>query len=392
MRIGIPRETFPGERRVSLTPSMLSRLAQAGHEFIVEQDAGNQAGFPDSEYAQKGATLASRAQVFSQADILAQVRTAGANGEAAASDYPQLRAGQAIIGFCEPLGKPTAAQQVAATGALLFSMELMPRISRAQSMDALSSMATVSGYKAIVMAAELLPRMFPMMMTAAGTIAPARVLVIGAGVAGLQAIATAKRLGAVVFGQDIRPAVREQVESLGARFLDLGLQAGAAETSGGYAKEMAKDFYKNQSALLAGVVADSDVVVATAAVPGRKAPMLIPEAMVEKMRPGSVIIDLAAEHGGNCELTKPGRTVREHGVLIVGPLNLASTVPYHASQMYSRNVSAFLLHILKEGKIQPESDDPIVRETLVTRDGQIVHPMVQEALARTRAPAGSRES
>jgi NAD(P) transhydrogenase subunit alpha len=392
MKIGIPRETFPGERRVSLTPSLVSRVAGAGHEVVVEHGAGDHAGFPDSEYAEKGAVLGSREDVFRRAEVLANVRTAGANEEAGPADYARLKAGQAVIGFCEPLGKPEAAERIASTGCLLFAMELMPRISRAQSMDALSSMATVSGYKAVVMAAELLPRMFPMMMTAAGTIAPARVLVIGAGVAGLQAIATAKRLGAVVFAQDIRPAVREQVESLGARFLDLGLQAAAAETAGGYAKAMDKDFYKRQGDLLAGAVADSDVVISTAAVPGRKAPMLIPAAMVEKMRPGSVLIDLAAEHGGNCELTRPGRTVREHGVLIVGPLNLASSVPYHASQMYSRNVTAFLLHILKEGKIQPESEDPIVKETLVTREGRIVHPLVQEALTRTRATAGSLES
>jgi NAD(P) transhydrogenase subunit alpha len=273
--------------------------------------------------------------------------------------------------------------ELALTGASLLSMELMPRITRAQGMDSLSSMATIAGYKAAILAADALPRMFPMLMTAAGTVAPARVLVIGAGVAGLQAIATARRLGAVVSGYDIRPAVKEQIESLGARFVTLALETEAAQGQGGYAKAMGEDFYRRQRELMGDVIANHDVVITTAAVPGRKAPILVTKEMVMRMPPGSVIVDTAAEHGGNCELTRPGETTVEYGVSILGPLNLPSTIPYHASQMYSRNIAAFFAHLVAKGELRIDLSDEITRATLVTYQGEIVHRQVRQALGLT---------
>ncbi len=381
MTVGVPKETFPGERRVALTPIVVERLAKAGLAVLIEQGAGLAAGFQDEEYGQRGARLASsRAEVFADADVILQVRGYGANLQAGREDLHLLRRGQVVIGFLEPLSQPAAMQELAATGVTAFAMELIPRITRAQPMDALSSMATVAGYKAVLIAANLLPKMFPMLMTAAGTVNPAHVFVLGAGVAGLQAIATAKRLGAVVEAYDIRPAVKEQVQSLGAKFLDLPLEVSQAEDRGGYARAMDEAFYERQRQLLHRAVTHADVVITTAAVPGRKAPVLITRAMVEAMRPGSVVVDLAAERGGNCELTRPGEIVEANGVKVLGPMNLPSELPYHASQMYARNLAAFLLHLVKGGELKLDMEDEITRETLVARDGEVVHPQVRAAL------------
>jgi NAD(P) transhydrogenase subunit alpha len=364
-----------------MVPGALGVLAKSGVEWIMQAGAGAAAGFPDAEYAAKGVRVAaSREEVFAVADVLLQVRSPGANPETGDGDLALMRRGQTVIGFGEPLTAPDAARALAQRGVSFLSMELMPRITRAQSMDALSSMATIAGYKAVLLAADALPRMFPMLMTAAGTVAPARVLVIGAGVAGLQAIATARRLGAVVSGYDIRAAVKEQIESLGARFVVLALEAAGAEDKGGYAKAMGEDFYRRQRELLGDVLAEQQVVVTTAAVPGRKAPILITREMAARMAPGSVIVDIAAERGGNCELTSPGETVVNNGVSILGPLNLPSTIPYHASQMYAKNIATFLKYLIKDGKLTLDRQDEIVRETLVTHAGEVVHPRVQEVV------------
>lgn len=379
--IGVLQETFPGERRVAMVPRAMDTLLKSGAEILVERGAGAAAGFPDSEYEKCGARLAnSPAEVFGAADVILQVRTLGANPDAGRAELALLRPGQLVIGFCEPLTAARECADLAAFGVTTFAMELIPRITRAQSMDALSSMATIAGYKAVLLAANALPRMFPMLMTAAGTIAPARVFVLGAGVAGLQAIATAKRLGAVVSAYDVRPAVKEQIESVGARFVSMDLETTAAEDKGGYARAMGEDFYRRQREFLTGIVREHDVVITTAAVPGKRAPVLITREMVAAMPPGSLIVDLAAERGGNCELTRPGETVSENGVLILGPLNLASAVPYHASQMYARNLAAFVRHLLKDGSIAMQLEDEITRETLITMNGEVVHPRVREAL------------
>jgi len=379
--VGVPRETFPGERRVALVPATAATLSKKGVEVVVEAGAGAEAGFPDAEYTERGArVLATRAEVFSQAQIIAQVRAAGANPDAGQADCELLQAGQVLIAQCEPLAEAQSLDGFKQAEVSCFSLELVPRITRAQSMDVLSSMATVAGYKAVLLAAETLPRMFPMMMTAAGTITPARVFVVGAGVAGLQAIATAKRLGAVVRAYDIRPVVREQVESVGGKFVELELSAGDAEGKGGYAKAMDDEFYRKQREVMTEVVRESDVVITTAAIPGKQAPILVTGEMVKEMAPGSVLVDLAAERGGNCDLTKPGETIIEHGVSILGPINLPASVPYHASEMYSRNMSTFLLNMVKDGAWSPDFEDEIVKETLVTHEGEIVHERVREAL------------
>lgn len=381
MIIGVPKETFPGERRVALVPAVVPALVKAGSEVLIEQGAGDAAGFPDSLYLGKGAQIAAtRQDVFESADLLLQVLGHGANDRTGRDDLRLLRAGQALIAFLRPLGNPRTVEEIARTGATAFAVELMPRITRAQSMDALSSMATVAGFKAVVLAADILPRMFPMLTTAAGTIPPAKVLVIGAGVSGLQAIATARRLGGVVSGYDIRPAAKEQVQSLGARFVELPLAAADAEDRRGYARVQDETFYARQRELLARVVAESDVVVTTAVVPGQRAPVLITADMVSRMPWGSVIVDLAAERGGNCELTRPDETVVEHGVTIIPAVNLASTVPTHASQMYAKNLVAFVLHLVKDGALRLDPGDEITRETLLTRDGEVVHPRIREAL------------
>jgi NAD(P) transhydrogenase subunit alpha len=378
--IGVPRETFPGERRVALVPRASDALGKLGVSVVVEQGAGVEAGFPDEQYATRGARPATRREVF-QADVILQVRSLGANPEAGRADLALLRPGQTVIGFGEPLTALEQDTALARTGVSFFAMELMPRITRAQSMDALSSMATIAGYKAVLLAATSLPKIFPMLMTAAGTVTPARVLILGAGVAGLQAIATARRLGAVVSAYDVRSAVKEQIESLGAKFVVLDIEAGASEDKGGYAKAMGEEFYRRQRELLTNVIREQDVVISTAAVPGKKAPILITTEMASALAPGSVIVDVAAERGGNCELTRPGETVHHQGITILGPLNLASSAPYHASQMYSSNIVSFLkLMLTKDGSLQLKRDDEIIRETLVTHAGEIVHARVNELL------------
>jgi NAD(P) transhydrogenase subunit alpha len=379
MLIGVPKETFPGERRVALIPAILPTLKKAGFEVLVQTGAGSAAGYPDSAYEEKGARIIiERADVFQSADVVLQVLCHGSNDKTGKDDLPLLRRGQVLIGFLRPLGSLQVVQEMAATGTTAFAIELMPRITRAQSMDALSSMATICGYKAVLLAADTLPRLFPMFTTAAGTITPARVFVIGAGVAGLQAIATAKRLGAVVFAYDVRAAAREQVQSVGGRFVELPIEAQDAEDQRGYAKAQDEAFYRRQRELLGRVVADSDVVITAAIVPGRKSPVLVTSEMVERMAARSVIVDLAAERGGNCELTQAGQAIVVHDVTIIGSINLASTVPYHASQMYSRNLAAFVLHLFRGGKLNLDPDDEITRETLLTHAGELVNPRIRD--------------
>jgi H+-translocating NAD(P) transhydrogenase subunit alpha len=380
--IGVPKESYPGERRVALVPAVIANLAKAGFQVVVEAGAGEQAGYPDAFYLDKGAKiLPDRVSVFAGADILAQVLCYSSNEVAGKADLPLMRRGQVLIGFLQPLGSPEILQQIAQTGVTSFAVELMPRTTRAQSMDALSSMATIAGYKAVLIAADTLPRLFPMMTTAAGTVTPARVLIIGVGVAGLQAIATARRLGAVVSAYDMRPAAKEQVQSLGGRFVELPIEAKNAQDARGYGTAQDETFYAKQRELLGRVIAESDVVITTALVPGKKAPVLVTADMVKGMTPGSVIFDLAADRGGNCELTRPGETIVAHGVTIIGRTNVASEVPYHASQMYARNLTSFLLNLVKDGKMRPASEDEIIRETLLTRDGEIVNPRVREFFA-----------
>lgn len=388
MVIGVPREVLPGEDRVALIPASVPALIKSGAEVVVERGAGVAAGCPDEAYTAAGARLATRDEVFAAADVLLQVRTAGTGGVHGAEDLARLTSRHTLIGFADPLGHPQAATALAATGATSLAMELIPRITRAQSMDALSSMANIAGYKAVLLAAAWLPRMFPMMMTAAGTVSPARVFVIGAGVAGLQAIATARRLGARVEAYDVRPTVKEQIESLGAKFVELPLEAGAAEDKGGYATAQDESFYRRQRETMARVVAHSDVVITTAAIPGRKSPVLITTAMVGSMAPGSVIVDLAAERGGNCEDTVADHTVVVAGVTIHGPTNLPATVPFHASQLYAKNLTTLLAHLRnKEGALVIDAADEITREVLVTYRGEVVAPRVREALRLPPLPA-----
>jgi NAD(P) transhydrogenase subunit alpha len=379
MIVGVPRESFPGELRVALTPAVVPGLVKAGIEVVVEAGAGVRAGYPDADYISKGAKiLAQRAEVFRAADIIVQVLCYGSNDKSGKDDLPLFHRGQILIGFLRPLGNLETVQDIAAAGVAAFSLELMPRTTRAQSMDALSSMGTISGYKAVLIAADTLPRIFPMLTTAAGTITPGRVLIIGAGVAGLQAIATARRLGAVTSAYDMRPAAKEQVQSLGARFVELPIEATDAQDAGGYARAQGEDFYRRQRELLARVVAESDVVITAAVIPGQKSPVLVTGEMVSRMAPGSVIVDLGSERGGNCELTKTGEVVIAHEVSIVGWINIAGRVPYHASQLYARNLSAFLLYLVQEGKLRLNLEDEIIRSTLVTHEGEIVNARVRE--------------
>jgi NAD(P) transhydrogenase subunit alpha len=392
MIVGVPRESFPGERRVALVPAAIPNLTKAGLEVVVETGAGAAAGYPDADYAAKGAKIAAnRAEVFRAADIVTQILCYGSNDKTGKADVPLFRNGQVLIGFLRPLGSIETIREIAAKGVTSFSVELMPRTTRAQSMDVLSSMATICGYKAVVLAADTSPRIFPMLTTAAGTITPGRVFVIGAGVAGLQAIATARRLGAVASAYDLRPAAKEQVHSLGGRFVELPIEAKDAEDARGYARAQDETFYKRQRELLGKVVAESDVVISAAVIPGKKPPILVTKEMVASMAPGSVIVDLAGERGGNCELTRPGEIVVEYGVTIIGWFNLASTVPYHASQMYARNVSAFLLYLVKDGKLQLNMDDEIVRETMLTRGGEVVNARVREFFSLPALPLESKE-
>lgn len=381
MIIGVPKETFPGEQRVALIPASISPLCKAGFEILIEKDAGMASGFPDRSYEEKGARiLSTRAEVFGAGEIILNVLGLGANPNAD-QDLNLLHSGQVLIGFFDPLSRPEMMQKIAGLGVIAFALELLPRIARAQSMDALSSMGTIIGYKAVLLAAETLPKMFPMMTTAAGTIIPARVFVVGTGVAGLQAIATARSLGAVVYAYDIRPAAKEQVESLGAKFVELSLETAKAEEAGGYAKAMGEDFYQKQRELMAKVVAESDIVITTAVVPGKRPPLLITAEMVKGMEPGSVIVDVAAERGGNCELTRAGETAVINGVKIMGPINLASSVPYHASQMYSKNISNFINYLIKDDKLRLDIKDEIIRETMVCWNGEVIHPRIRELLA-----------
>lgn len=381
MIVGVPKESYPGERRVALVPAVIPNLTKAGFEVAVQAGAGAQAGYPDATYVEKGAKIIpDRAAVFSTADIIVQVLCYGSNDKTGKDDVPLYKRGQALIGFLRPFGSAEAIQEIGQSGVSAFSVELMPRITRAQSMDALSSMATVAGYKAVLLAGVTSPRIFPMMTTAAGTITPGRVFVIGDGVAGLQAISTARRLGAVASAYDMRPAAKEQVQSLGGRFVELAIEAQNAQDARGYGTAQDESFYARQRELLTKVVAESDVVITTAVIPGKKAPVLITGDMVKGMAPGSVIVDLAAERGGNCELTRMEETIEVNGVTIIGTINLASTVPYHASQMYARNLMTYLTYMGKEGRLQMNMQDEITRETLVTHGGEVVNPRVREFL------------
>ena len=355
MRVGIARESVPGERRVALVPEAVAKLVTAGFEVVVEPGAGAAASFPDDAYTEAGATLGSPWE----ADALVKVRKPDE------AEVARLHSGQLLIGYLDPLGDPAGVEALASQGVVAFAMESIPRITRAQSMDALSSQATVGGYKGALLAAEHLPRFFPMLMTAAGTVPPAKVLVIGAGVAGLQALATARRLGAIVTGFDVRPAVREQIQSLGANWLDLGV--GGAEAEGGYARELTPDEMKAQQVALEARIGEFDVVITTAAVPGRPAPKIIPASAVAAMRPGSVIVDLASDSGGNCELTVPGEVVVRQGVTLVGLTNLPSSMPYHASTLYARNVQTLLLHLAPGGELSLDWSDEITAGACVTR-------------------------
>jgi len=386
--IGVPRETFPGERRVALIPRACEALGKIGASVLVEESAGVEAGFPDDLYRARGASVTNRAEIFGKSDIIVQVRSLGANPDAGRADLSLLRSGQILIGFGEPLTAVREIPDLARTGVSYFAMELMPRITRAQSMDALSSMATIAGYRAVLLAATTLPKMFPMLMTAAGTVTAAKVFILGAGVAGLQAIASARRLGAVVSAYDIRTAVKEQIESLGAKFVVLNIEAGASEDKGGYAKAMGEDFYRKQRELLTEVIREQDVVITTAAVPGQKAPILVTAEMASALQPGSVIVDIAAERGGNCELTHPGQTVVHNGISILGPLNIPSTIPNHASQMYGSNLVSFLKLMVIKGELKVNREDEIIRETLVTQGGEVVHARVSEKLGLAPVRAG----
>jgi NAD(P) transhydrogenase subunit alpha len=371
MIVGVPQETLPGERRVALVPDLVPKLTGAGLEVVVQSGAGVPAGFPDAAYRDKGARL--EAEALGRADVVLKVQPP-TPAEAGA-----LKEGATLIGILRPYANAEGIRALAARRVTAFAMELMPRITRAQSMDALSAMSTVAGYKAVLLAANALPKFFPLLMTAAGTVTAARVFVIGAGVAGLQAIGTARRLGAVVEGYDTRPVVREQVESLGAKFIELPLETKDAEERTGYAKAQSEEFYQRQRQLMGACVAAADAVITTALIPGKPAPVLITEEMVQCMRPGSVIVDLAAEQGGNCALTESGQEVVRHGVVILGPTNLPSTVPQHASQMYARTVVNYLMHLFKGGGLQMDLADELTRGPLVTRDGQVVHEVVKAA-------------
>ena len=381
MIVSVPRETYPGERRVALVPGGVTELAKHDCQVKIESGAGIAAGFSDDAYRENGAeVVGDRGVLFEAADLLLMVRTPGSNPAEGQADLDRLSGRHTLVGTADPLGNPQVAQQLAERGTTLFAMEMLPRITRAQSMDVLSSMATIAGYKAVLLGAEHLPKMFPMLMTAAGTLTAAKVFVIGAGVAGLQAIASARRLGAVVQAYDVRVAVKEQIESLGARFVEMELPAESAEGEGGYAKQLGEDFYQKQRDLMARVVSQSDVVITTAAIPGKPSPRLITAEAVRGMSAGSVIIDLAAERGGNCELSQPDEIVDENGVTILGPTNLASEVPTHASQMYSRNLTNFSASLICEGKLQLNFDDEVVRETLVAYRGQVTSPKIRELL------------
>ena len=382
MIIGIPSEIKPGEERVAMSPANVQSLTDKSVQVLFQTNAGSAAGYPNAEYTAAGATLTDdRAEIFAKADIVLQVQSFGSNNDNSASDLASLRKGQLVIGMMDPLAAPQAAQAVADKGASAIALELVPRISRAQSMDVLSSMATLSGYKAVLMGASAAPRIFPMLMTAAGTLQPARVLIMGVGVAGLQACATAKRLGGIVEAYDVRPAAREQIISVGAKPIELDLDTGESEGAGGYAKEQGEDFLRRQRELMTAVVAEQDIIITTAAIPGAKSPILVTEDMVKAMKPGSVIVDLAAERGGNCDLTEQGKTVMAHGVTILGPENVPSELAYHASQMYGKNMQTLLELILDDqGNLNLDFNDEIVAGTVVAHNGEVPHPYMRKLL------------
>ena len=374
MIIGIPSEIKTGEKRVAMSPANVQSLTDKSVKVLIQANAGSAAGYPDAEYTAAGATVtADRAEIFANADIILQVQSFGSNNENSDNDLALLRSGQLVIGMMDPLASPQAAQAVAKTGATAIALELVPRISRAQSMDVLSSMATLAGYKAVLMGAYAAPRIFPMLMTAAGTLQPARVLIMGVGVAGLQACATAKRLGAVVEAYDVRPAAREQILSVGAKPVELDLDTGESEGAGGYAKEQGEDFLRRQRELMTEVVAQQDIIITTAAIPGAKSPILVTEDMVKAMKPGAVIVDLAAERGGNCDLTKQGETVVAHDVTILGPENVPSDLAFHASQMLGKNMQTLLELIVDEaGNLNLDFNDEIVAGTVVAHEGEVL--------------------
>ena len=382
MIIGIPAEIKTAEKRVAMSPANVQSLTDKGVKVLFQTNAGDAAGYPDTLYTEAGATISTdRAEIFAQADIILQVQSFGSNNENSEADLASLRSGQMVIGMMDPLASPQAAQALADKGATAIALELVPRISRAQSMDVLSSMATLAGYKAVLMGASAAPRIFPMLMTAAGTLQPARVLIMGVGVAGLQACATAKRLGAVVEAYDVRPAAREQIISVGAKPVELDLDTGESEGAGGYAKAQGEDFLKRQRELMTAVVAEQDIIITTAAIPGAKSPILVTEDMVKAMKPGSVIVDLAAERGGNCDLTAQGKTVVAHGVTILGPENVPSELAHHASQMYGKNMQTLLELILdEEGNLNLDFNDEIVAGTVVAHKGEIPHPHMRKLL------------
>ena len=381
MIIGITRELVAGENRVSLCPDNVQSLVDKGLELWVEQNAGAQAGFSDDDYTSVGAKVVSdRDELFAKSDVILQVQSFGSNTENADDDLKRLKAKQLVIGMMDPLAQPQAAQQVAGTGATAIALEMVPRISRAQSMDVLSSMATLAGYRSVLLGAEAAPRILPMLMTAAGTLQPARVLIMGVGVAGLQACATAKRLGAVVEAYDVRPAAREQIISVGATPVELDLPTESSEGAGGYAKKQSEEFLRMQREQMTEVVARQDIIITTAAIPGAKSPILVTEDMLKAMKTGSVLVDLAAERGGNCESTQMGKTVVAHGVTIVGPENLASDAAFHASQMYGNNIQTLLELILEEGQINLDFEDEIVAGTVIAHGGEVPHPYMRKLL------------
>ncbi len=373
MKLSVLKETHPGENRVALTPAVLASLIKAGFEIFIETKAGEQAGYPDPLYHAAGGHIVNREQALA-CEVVTGVRLFGASE----GESPAFATDQCVVAMMDPLAQPKQVQTAAASGAKLFSLELIPRITRAQAMDVLSSQASLAGYKAVLLGADNMNRILPMMTTAAGTIPPAKVMILGAGVAGLQAIATAKRLGALVTGYDVRPEVKTQIESLGAKFLELDLKA--EEGEGGYAKEQSADFYAKQQELLGDAMAEMDLIITTAAVPGRKAPILITQPMVKKMKHGAVVVDLAAERGGNVEGTVPGKSVHSGGATLLGPLNIPSTLAFHASAVFAKNVASFVLNIVKDKSLSINKEDPIVTETLLTEGGTVIHAKVKELL------------
>lgn len=399
MIIGVPLELKPGENRVAFAPGNVSAWTKKGVKVLIQASAGQAAGYLDSDYEQAGAQIiATREEIFAQSDIVLQVQSFGSNKENSDSDLALLREGQVIAGMMDPLASPDVASTLAERKVTAFAMEMVPRISRAQSMDVLSSMATLAGYKAVLLGASALPRILPMLMTAAGTLQPGRVFIMGVGVAGLQACATAKRLGGVVEAYDVRPAAREQILSVGAKPIELALEAEGTEDKGGYAKAQGEDFLRRQRELMTAVIAQQDIVITTAAVPGAKSPILVTEDMVKAMKPGSVIVDLAAERGGNCELTQLGKTIVAHGVTIIGPDNIPSTIPNHASQMYGKNMEVLLGHMINaEGNLSLDFEDEVIFETVIAHGGNVPHARMRsmlglEPIVKAAPEAASPES